>query len=128
MYEQINAQFAGMTKQFTDAAAQANAIIFENAERVIGLQMKTLEANLGATADFFSEAAESRQPEDFKTLLPKALQVAKDNAERVYHTGQEVIGESIKTQQALGQIASAQVQAAGEQVKQTAAKASKAAK
>jgi hypothetical protein len=128
MYEQINAQFAGMTKQFTDAAAKANAIAIENAERVFGLQMKTFEANLSATADFFNEAAELRQPADFNALLPKGLQVAKENAERAYQSNQEVFGEVIKTQQALGQIATAQFEAAGEQVKQTAAKAGKAAK
>lgn len=128
MYQQINAQFAGMTKQFTDAVMQANGLALENAERVFGLQVKTIEANMAATADFISDFSEVRAPEELKDVMPRGLQLVKENAERTLHASQEAFGETLKTQQAIGQIAKAQFESAGEQVKQTAAKASKAAK
>lgn len=128
MYQQINAQFAGMTKQFTDAVMQANGLALENAERVFGLQVKTIEANMAATADFITEFSEVRAPEELKDVMPRGLQLVKENAERTLHASQEAFGETMKTQQAIGQIAKAQFESAGEQVKQTAAKASKAAK
>lgn len=128
MYQQINAQFAGMTKQFTDAVMQANGLALENAERVFGLQVKTIEANMAATADFITEFSEVRAPEELKDVMPRGLQLVKENAERTLHASQEAFGETLKTQQAIGQIAKAQMESAGEQVKQTAAKATKAAK
>lgn len=128
MYEQINAQFAGFTKQATDAAMKAHSLAFENAERVFGLQLRSLEAGMAATADFISEAAETRQASDVQSLFPKGLQVARENTERFLQAGQEAFAETLKTQQAMGQIVKAQFEAAGEQVKQAASKATKAAK
>lgn len=122
MYEQINAQFAGMTKQFNDAAMKANGLALENAQRLFDLQIKTIEANLAASSDFFTELSEVRAPEEFQKVLPKGLQIAKENTERTIQAGQQAFGDTLKTQQAVGEIAKSQMEAAGEHAKQTAAK------
>lgn len=127
MYEQINAQFVNLTKQFADSALKANALAFENFERVVGLQMKTLEDRTQATIAFFGEAAEAHDLESAKTLWPKGVQVARENAERFYQAQQEAIGQTIKTQEAIGQLVRSQFEAAGEQATRAAKAATKPA-
>jgi hypothetical protein len=45
-------------------------------------------------------------------VWPKGLQIARENAERAVSTGQEVIGRTLKTNEAIGQIAKGQFEAA----------------
>ena len=61
-------------------------------------------------------------------MLPKGLQVAKENAERAAAAGQEVIGLTLKTNEALGQLAKSQFEAASESAQATVAKATKTVK
>ncbi|MBB5015465.1 phasin family protein [Rehaibacterium terrae] len=128
MYEQINAQFVSMTKQMADSALKASALAFENFERVVGLQIKTAEDRINANIAFLGEAAEVRDFEGLKTIWPKGVQLAKENAERFYGAQQEAVGQTLKTQEAIGQLIKAQFEAAGEQVAKAAAKAPKAAR
>jgi hypothetical protein len=127
MYQQINEQFAAASRQFADTAAQINRLAVENATQVFGLQLAAFEAGATATLAFFGEVAEVRNPEQLKAVWPKGLQVAKDNVERSIATGQDVIGRTVKTNEAIGQIAKAQFEAqataAQEQVAKAAAKA-----
>lgn len=124
MYEQMNAQFVSMTKQMADSALKASTLAFENFERVVGLQIKTAEDRVNANVAFMGEAADVRDLEGFKAIWPKGMQLAKENAERIYGAQQEAIGQTLKAQEAIGQLIKAQFEAAGEQV----AKAPKAAK
>src|SRR3546814_12210588 len=77
MYEQINNQFAQFAnfgafgKQFAEATLKANALAFDNVEKTINLQIKTLEERLNATVTFVGEAAEAQAAETFQTLLPR---------------------------------------------------------
>ncbi|RYZ73113.1 MAG: phasin family protein [Lysobacteraceae bacterium] len=128
MSAQINEQFTAFTQQFSAAAARANRLALENAESIFGVQLKTFEKNLEATSAFFGQLAEVRDVESYKTVWPKGLQVAKENAERLAAAGQEVIGLSLKTNEALGQLAKGQFEAASEAAQDTVAKATKAAK
>jgi len=131
MYEQINNPFSNLPdfsaygKQIADATLKANALAFEGVQNALGLSLKTLEERLGATVAFVGEASEARDPETLQTLLPKGLQLAKDNAERFFNAGQEAFGNAVKTQEAIGQIVRAQFEAAAESTK-PAAKAAKA--
>lgn len=125
--EQFNNQFNAYTQQFTAAAARVNRLALENAESVFGVQLRTLEKNVDATTAFLGELAEARDLEAYKTLLPQGLQVARANAERVAAASQEVFGLSLKTGEALGQMAKNQYEAATEQAQATVAKATKAA-
>ena len=115
MYQQINDQFATASRQFADAAAQINRLAVENATQVFGLQLAALEAGASATFAFLGEVAEVRSPEQLKTVWPKGLQVARENAERAVSTGQEVFGRTLKTNEAIGQIAKGQFEAASAQ-------------
>ena len=79
--EQFNNQFSAYTQQFTAAAARVNRLALENAESVFGVQLRTIEKNVEATTSFLSELADARDLEAYKALLPKGLQVARDNAD-----------------------------------------------
>ena len=125
--EQFNNQFSTYTHQFAAAAARVNRLALENAESVFGVQLRTLEKNVDATTAFLGELVEVRDVEAYKSLLPKGLQVARDNAERVVAASQEVFGLTLKTSEALGQMAKSQFEAATEQAQATVAKATKAA-
>ena len=128
MSAQLNEQFTTFTHQFAAAAARANRLALENAETIFGVQLKAFEKNIDATTAYFTELSEIRDVEAYKTVLPKGLQVAKENAERTAAAGQEVIGLTLKTNEALGQLAKSQFEAASESAQATVAKATKTVK
>ncbi|KAF1686643.1 phasin-family protein [Pseudoxanthomonas broegbernensis] len=128
MSYQFNDQFSAYTHQFAAAAARVNRLALESAETVFGVQLRTFEKNVDAATSYLGELAEARDLEAYKTLWPKALQVARDNAERVAAAGQEVFGLTLKTTEALGQLAKNQFEAATDQAEATVAKVAKAAK
>ena len=125
MYQQINEQFAAASRQFADTAAQINRLALDNATQVFGLQLAALEAGANATFAFLGEVAEVRNPEQFKAVWPKGLQVARENVERSIATGQDVVGRTLKAQEAIGQIAKAQFEAQAKEATDQVAKATK---
>lgn len=125
--DQFNNQFSAYTHQFAAAAARVNRLALENAESVFGVQLRTFEKNVDATTSYLGQLADARDLEAYKSLLPQGLQVARANAERVAAAGQEVFGLTLKTSEALGQMAKSQFEAATEQAQATVAKATKAA-
>ena len=128
MSYQFNDQLSAYTHQFAAVAARVNRLALENAETVFGVQLRTFEKSVDATPGFFGELAEARDLESYKTLWPKGLQIARDNAERFAAAGQEVFGLTLKTTEALGQLAKSQFESATEQAQATVAKVAKAAK
>lgn len=126
MYDQINSQFTASTKQFADSAMKAQQVAFEGFERVLGLQLKSFEQQIGATMAFLGEAAEVRDFEAAKAFFPKSVALIKDSAEQMYSTSQEVLGQTLKTNEALGLLVKNGFESANETVVK-AAKASKAA-
>ena len=112
MYQPINEQFAAATRQFAETAAQANRLALDNASAVFGLQLAAIEERVNATLAFFGEAAEVRDLDGLKTLLPKGVQVARENLERGVSTGQEVFGRTMKAQGAITELAKSQFEAA----------------
>jgi len=128
MYQQFNEQFAATSRQFADTAAQINRLALDNATKAFGLQMAAFEQNVTATFAFFGEVANVRDPDQFKTVWPKGLQIARENVERSISIGQEVLGRTLKANEAIGQIAKAQFEAASEQAKDAAETVTKAAK
>jgi hypothetical protein len=112
MNYQYNEQFAAATRQFADTAARINQLTLENAQKAFGLQLATLEENAQAAFSFFGEAAEVRDFDGFKTLLPKGVQIARENVERSISVGQEVFGSTVKTNEAIAQIAKSQLETA----------------
>jgi hypothetical protein len=125
---QINEQFAAATRQFADNATQVNRLALANAEQVFGLQLASIEQSVNATFAFWGELAEVRDADGFKAVWPKGVQVARENVERVVSTGQEVLGRTLKTNEAIGQLAKGQFEAATAQAKADVEKVVKAAK
>lgn len=127
MYQQFNEQFAAATRQFADTAAQINRLALENAEAVFGLQVAAINEGANATFAFLGEAAEVRDLDGLKTLLPKGVQVARENVERAVSTGQDVFGRSLKVQEAIGELAKSQLETAAQTTQANVEKAAKAA-
>lgn len=125
---QYNEQFANATRQFTDAAAEASRLALANAQDIFGLQLAAVEKNATATFAYLGELAEVRDAEGLKAVLPKGVQVARENVERAISVGQEVVGRTIKANEAIGQVAKGQFEAATAQAKAEADKVVKAAK
>ena len=128
MSYQFNDQFSAYTHQFAAVAARLNRLALENAETVFGVQLRTLEKNVDATTSYLGELVEASDLESYKTLVPKGLQVARDNAERVAAAGQEVFGLTLKTSEAFGALAKSQFEAATDQAQAAVAKVAKATK
>ncbi len=126
MYEQFDSkQFIAFSKQFSDAAFKAQGLAIAGLERVVDVQLKTFENRLNATVEFLTDASEVRDLEAARSLFPKSVQLAKDNAEKMYAVSQELVGISVKTTEAIGDVVRGQY----EQVAKTgAATAKKAAK
>ena len=132
MNYQYNEQFAAATRQFADTAARISHLTLDNAQKAFGLQLATLEENTEATFAFFGEAADVRDFDGLKTLFPKGVQIARENVERAIGAGQEVFGATVKTNEAIAELAKSQLesatvkaQAAAEKVVASAAKTTK---
>ena len=110
MFEQINSQFVTLTKQFADSALKANSL---------GVQLKTFESGVSSAVAFLGEAAEVRDLEGVKAIFPKGVQLVKQSSEQFYNAGQEVLGQSLKTGEAIGQLYKAQFDAANDNVRST---------
>ena len=129
MYEQMNSQALAFSKSFADTAFKFNSLAVEGFERITNLQLKTLENRVAATVEFWSEAAEVRDFDSFKTIWPKGVNLVKETTEKLYANGQEVLSVAVKTGEALGQLAKGSFESANETfTKQVNGVAKKAAK
>jgi len=125
MYQQLNEQFTAASRQFADTAARINRLALDNATQVFGLQLAAVEAGATAAFAFFGEVADARTPEQFKAVSLKGLQVARENVERSIATGQDVVARTLKTNEAIGEVAKAQFEAQSKVVTEEVAKATK---
>ena len=127
MYQQFNEQFAKSTRQFADTTAQVGRLALANTEAVFGLQLSAIEENMNATFAFFGELADVRDADGLKTVWPKGVQVARENVERSIGAGQEVFGRTLKTNEAIAQIAKSQFETVAKAVEIDADAVAKAA-
>ncbi len=116
MYEQMNSQFLSLGKNFADAAVKAQSVALAGFESIAGLQMKAVENHVNASNAFWAEASEVRDFEGAKAIWPKGIQLAKDSAEKLYATNQEVIGLTLKTNEQLGNLIKGSFEATNEAV------------
>lgn len=114
MYEQINSQVMALSKSFADNAFKAQNLAAEGMERIAALQLKTLENRVAATVEFWSEAAEVRDFDGVKAIWPKSVNLVKESTEKFYANGQEIFGLTLKTTEALGQLAKGSFEAAND--------------
>ena len=127
MQQQINDQFSAASRQFADTAGQINRLALDNAGKVFGLQVAAFQTSVNATLAFWGEVTEARDVDGLKAAWPNGVQVARENVERAISTGQEVYGRTLKTNEAIGQIAKGQFEAVTEQAKTNAETVVKAA-
>ena len=124
---QFNEQFTKAYSQFADAAANANRLALENAEKAFGLHVAAFEENANATFAYVSELIDVRDADGLKAVWPKGLQAARANAERVMGATQEAFASTLKTNEAIGSLAKGQFEKATAQAKAEVEKATKAA-
>lgn len=126
MIEQFNAkQFVNLGKQWTDTAFKAHGLAIAGFERSIELQLKHLEGRVNATVDYFNEAFEARDVDGARALLPKTVALVKDSMEKNYAASQELMGLTIKTSEAIGDVLKTSFEAANEAVAKPVARKSK---
>jgi phasin family protein len=128
MFEQINNPSLALGKSYADAFVKAQGLALAGFERITELNLKAFEDRVKASVEFWSEAAEVRDFEGAKAIWPKGVQLAKESAEKLYANGQEVLGISLKTTEAIGSIAKGSFETTSETLtKQVNAAAKKAA-
>ena len=128
MFEQINNPSLALGKSYADAFVKAQGLALAGFERITELNLKAFEDRVKASVEFWSEAAEVRDFEGAKAIWPKGVQLAKESAEKLYATSQEVFGVSLKTSEAIGSIAKGSFETTSETLtKQVNAAAKKAA-
>lgn len=116
MYEQMNSQFLSLGKNFADVAAKVQSVAMSGFESIAGLQMKAVENHVSASNAFWAEASEVRDFEAAKAIWPKGIQLAKESAEKMYATNQEVLGLTLKTNEQLGNLIKGSFEATNEAV------------
>ncbi len=126
MYQNMNEQMTAASRQMADTVAEMGRLSLENAETVFGLHMSAFQDSANATFAFFGEVSEARDMDSMKAVLPKGAQVARESIERNVATGQEIFGRTLKTNEAIAQIAKSQVESASATVQAEAEKAVKA--
>jgi hypothetical protein len=97
MYEQINSQFLSLGKTFADAAVKAQGVALAGFEKIADVQLKAVEKQVNASSAFWSEASEIRDFDGAKAIWPKGVALAKESAEKLYNTNQELLGITLKT-------------------------------
>lgn len=116
MYEQINSQFLSLGKTFADAAVKAQGVALAGFEKIADVQLKAVEKQVNASSAFWSEASEIRDFDGAKAIWPKGVALAKESAEKLYATNQEVIGLTLKTNEQIGNLIKGSFEATNETV------------
>ena len=116
MTQQFNNQIFAFTKQFTDSAFQAHSLALKGLEKVAELQLKALEQQTKASAEFIAEAMETRDADGLRTLWEKGSSLSRENAEHAVAVSQEVLAITQKTAESLNAMVQEQRQAANDAV------------
>jgi aspartate oxidase len=114
MFEQISNQWINVSKRFADTAIKAHGLAVEGFEKTLNLNLKTIEDRVEATVGFVSDATAARDFETVKALWPKGLSLAKESAEKLAATGQEIVAVALKTNESIGALYASDVQIATE--------------
>ncbi len=124
---QFNDQTTKTMTQFADVAANVNRLALENAQKAFGLQLATIEENTTAAFAFWGELTNVRDFDGLKAVMPKGAQIARATTERSMGTMQEVMANTVKTNEAIGALAKGQFEAATAQAKAQVENVTKAA-
>ena len=127
MTQQLNAQFFAYAKQLSDSAFKAQSVALKGFEQVAELQIRALEKQSEAAAEFISGAFEARDIDGLRVLWEKAATAGRENAERAVSVTQEIIAVTQKTAESLGALVQEQQLAANDAVVAPVAAVKKAA-
>ena len=122
-----NNPFASTARQFAQSALKANTLALEGFENIMKLQLKGFESGIQSSVAFMSEAADVSDMDDAKSIWPKSASLVKDSSEQLYATSQEMMGQALKTSEAIGQVLRDQFQVANDSFTKAATKAKKVA-
>jgi hypothetical protein len=82
MFEQIQETVLNATKQYADVVVKANTLAVDSFEKLVELQLKSIEHRTNAVADLFETAIAVKGLEDVRALMPKSVAMVKDQAEK----------------------------------------------
>ncbi len=116
MTQQFNSQIFAYAKQLTDSAFKAQSVALKGLEQVAELQIKALEKQSHATAQFVAEVFETRDLDGLRTLWEKGSALTREQAEHTVALSQEVIAVTQKTAETLGALVQEQQHAANDAV------------
>ena len=116
MYEQASNQFLALSKQAAETFIKANAIAVEGFEKLMDIQLRTIEDRVNVATDLMGQAGEVKDFDAARASFPKSVNLVKDSAEKFYATSQEVTSVLVKTGEAYGQLFKGTVEAANDSV------------
>lgn len=102
MYEQASNQILALSKQAAETFLKANAIAVDSFEKLVDIQLKTIEDRVKVATDLIGQAGEVRDFDAARAVFPKGVGLVKDSAEKFYSTSQEVAGVLSRTGEAFG--------------------------
>ena len=127
MTQQLNSQVFAYAKQLTDSAFKAQSVALKGLEQVAELQIKALEKQSHATAQFLAEVFETRDADGLRTLWEKGSSLSREQAEHTVALSQEVIAVTQKTAESLSALVQEQQHAVNDAVSAPVAAVKKAA-
>lgn len=123
MFEQYNTKYMmAMSKHFSDTAFKAHQLAINAFEKAVDLQLKTVENRMTASVDFMNQAIDAKDMNGMRDLFPRSVSLMKDSAEKMYNTSQEMMGLTMKTSEAIGELLKDSMEAANETIKPGMAK------
>jgi phasin family protein len=125
MFEQISQQLLNASKQYAETIVKANTLAVDHFEKLVDLQLKTIENRSVVVADFVEVAASVKSPEDFRALLPKSVTLVKESAEKTVAVSQEIGHLFNKTGEQFVNLMKGQYESANDTIVKSAKVASK---
>jgi uncharacterized protein YfaA (DUF2138 family) len=124
MFEQFQQPLLSFTKQYAQTLVKANEVAVDHFEKLVEMQLKTLENRSNAVADFVEQAAAVKGMEEVRALMPKGVGMVKEHAETMTALGQDLGSLFSKTAEQFVNLAKGQFESAND----TVVKAAKVAK
>ncbi len=102
MYEQMNSQFLATSRQLAETSFKAHGLALQGFERVVGVQMRALQEQMTAQANFWTLASDVNEIDNARNLWPTGAQLVRESAEKAYATAQEVMSITAQTGESIG--------------------------
>lgn len=129
MYETINKQALALGKQFTDNLIKAQSETLKTLEKVSSVQLKAIETQAAANADFFaSKASKATDAESIRALWEEGADFSREAAEKAYTTHQNVLELLAQNAEKIGNLAREQYEAGNEALNASTKATKKSAK